>query len=454
MPKDRRDTHGYVAFAREDVEDARRRRPPGGLEAYAAARGLEMPAISGALGGWRTVMPRFPEYRFNFMWGALPHGHPGLLFHELMTIPEGADGELNGIGGSLWSVRTSTPATIGEALTPRASDLPYVGWLFGPEEAGTDAPFGIAGAWAPTTSFATTVPESVALLPWLHLGQKRRMPRWGSRSLDRFGHAAWNIDVADETPDELIAELVGGGMGDMLRARADDAFAVFALGNGLLKLQRNGYLMSDAGLDAFVASGLAAAQHLQRMGLARARPQPFDAPLAPARWREPPVHEDARKKVFGIRLPSVSVGSKGLGTLGPWYPPAPWPPAFRSLAGRFGLDLEDSEAFHVAFPAQPLPGKALAVMRGTLPGTAVAGRVLYLTEGPAGPVRGAVMLPAPGVPDTPVGGVRDRERQMVWNVRDNIGSAWSLRTADSRLAEEDGLVARAIDIARAGGVAV
>ena len=150
----------------------------------------------------------------------------------------------------------------------------------------------------------------------------------------------------------------------------------------------------------------------------------------------------------------MSVGSKGLGTLGPWYPPAPWPPAFRSLAGRLGLDLEDSEAFHLAFPAQPLPGKVLAVMRGTLPGTAVAGRVLYLTEGPAGPVRGAVMLPAPGVPDTPVGGVRDRERQMVWNVRDNIGSAWSLRTADSRLAEEDGLVARAIDIARAGGVAV
>ena len=33
--------HGYASFTREDREDAKRRRPEGTLEGYAAERGLE-----------------------------------------------------------------------------------------------------------------------------------------------------------------------------------------------------------------------------------------------------------------------------------------------------------------------------------------------------------------------------------------------------------------------------
>lgn len=455
MPKDVGDGHGYVALAREDIDDAKRRRPPGTLEAYAGEHGFSMPELTGRLGGWRAVMPRHPEYVFNLMVGSLGHGRAMILFHELLTLEQGQDGRLRGLGGEFWSVRTSSPVTMREALTPDAGDLPYVGWLFGGDPTDTGEPFGVAGAWAPTTSIATIVPETVATLPFLRIGQKGRMPLLTGRKLDEFGHPEWRLVVPEEFPEELVGEVVGGGLGDLLRAHAADGYAAIALERGLLKLRRNGYLMDPAALDAFSAQFAAAAEHLQRFGLARAEPVSFETALAPARWKEPP-QEEKRRKLFGFSLPSVSVGSGALPKLGRWWPSAPWPPAFRKLADRMSLELEDSEAFHLAFPSLPIHGVAIAVLRGRLPGSETTGRLLYLAEDDytqSKQVRAAIVFPAPGVPDGPVGGIRDRERQAVLDVQDGIAVCWSLRTADVVLGEEGESVARLLACSRANGLA-
>ena len=456
MPKDVSDSHGYVALAKEDVEDAKRRRPAGTLESYAESRGYAMPEVTGTYGGWRPIVPPFPEYRFNFMTGPLAHGRTGLLFHELLTLEQGPDGRLRGLGGEFWSLRTSSPVTVREALTPDASDLPYVGWMFGGDMANTGEPFGVAGAWAPTTSIATIVPETVSALGYLRIGQRGRMPFFTGRKLDDFGCAGWNAVVADEVTDEDLAVLVSGGLGDLLRAQSSAGYAALALERGMLKVRRNGYLMEPVALDEFTAQFASAAKHLQGYGLKRAAPAPLDTALEPARWKEPPK-EEKRKKVFGIRLPSVSVGSGGLPVLGRWYPAPPWPPAFRALAKRLRLELEDSEAFHRSFPALPIHGVAVAVMRGQIPGSETTGRLLYLAEDDyttTKQMRAAIVFAAPGAPDGPIGGIRDRDRFAVLDVKDGVVVCWSLRTANHSLGEEDGTISRLLATCRANGVPV
>jgi len=455
MPKDV-SKHGYAALAREDIDDAKRRQPAGSLEAYAAARGFSMLDVPGVLGGWRAVMPRYPEYRFNLMTGPLANGRPGLLFHELLTLEMGQDGRLRGLGGEMWSVVTSSPVTVAEALTPDASDLPYVGWMFQGDQADTGAPFGVAGAWAPTTSIATVVPESVAALPYVRIGQRGRMPFLTGSKLDQFGCPGWNVVLPDEVSDDVIAELVSGGLADLLNQHASAGYGALVLERGLLKLRRNGYLMDPAQLDQFVEQFTAAAAHLQSLGLSRCAPAPFDTALAPARWKDAPEGEK-RKKRFGISLPSVSLGSGGLPVLGRWYPAAPWPPAFRSLADRLQLELEDSEEFHRSFPSLPIHGVAVAVMRGTLPGSQTNGRLLYLAEDDyttSKQMRAAIVIPAPGVPDGPVGGIRNREQFTVLDVKDGVALCWSLRTANVVLGEEDETIARLIACCRSHGLPV
>ena len=64
-------------------------------------------------------------------------------------------------------------------------------------------------------------------------------------------------------------------------------------------------------------------------------------------------------------------------------------------------------------------------------------------------MRGAVIVRASqSAPPTPPGGVRELDRNLVYNVRDGLLSMWSLRTAALELSEEDDLIARALDLAR------
>ena len=64
-------------------------------------------------------------------------------------------------------------------------------------------------------------------------------------------------------------------------------------------------------------------------------------------------------------------------------------------------------------------------------------------------MRGAVIVRASeSARPTPPGGVRELDRNLVYNVRDGLLSMWSLRTAALELSEEDDLIARALGLAR------
>jgi hypothetical protein len=91
-------------------------------------------------------------------------------------------------------------------------------------------------------------------------------------------------------------------------------------------------------------------------------------------------------------------------------------------------------------------------MRGTLPGYASEGRLVYDSErSPTLTIemRATVMVRASdSAQPTPPGGVRQLDRNLVYNVRDGLLSMWSLRSAAPGLSEEDDFIARALALAR------
>ncbi len=100
---------------------------------------------------------------------------------------------------------------------------------------------------------------------------------------------------------------------------------------------------------------------------------PFDEPLPPASWTD---RESIPVTAFDMRT-------------------SPWWESYRVAAANGGLVLEDPEAYHRAFPANPVPGRAIAVLRGS--GT--DGRVFRLAFHTARQElaeRGAVLFAATG----------------------------------------------------------
>jgi len=60
-----------------------------------------------------------------------------------------------------------------------------------------------------------------------------------------------------------------------------------------------------------------------------------------------------------------------------------------------------------------------------------------------------VIVPASeSAEETPPGGVREPDRNVVYNVSDGLLSIWSMRTSAVELEEEDDFIARALALAR------
>src|SRR5512133_2763805 len=89
---------GYGAFAREDVADARRRRPDVDLSGYAARRGLDMLGSRNAA-GFFAGLPLDEQLQFNVLRGPLPGGEQGILFHHVLPLPVAPDGSVVNAGG-------------------------------------------------------------------------------------------------------------------------------------------------------------------------------------------------------------------------------------------------------------------------------------------------------------------------------------------------------------------
>ena len=410
----------YGAFAKDDIEDAKRGEPAGTLDAYAAARGLT------AMGqvqftAFRGVLPSYPEYIFNVVRGELPGGGVGVLEHELQEV------ETDTSRGILWGGEFY--GTHYTAKGPKGfwnKVLPFEITDSTPP----DEPFAASALWVPVTAAVVRVPQA-ALLPRVLVRHKDRLP-FGNPTLDEFGVAGFRTE-GPEIPPELRAAMFGGKVGETLRT-FPHPYVEVRLSHGAVALRRNGYVMDDDRLDDVARAAGAIAAGLAEAAAPLHRPQAFADEL-PAPGDGPPADV-------------------------PWYewPSSEWREAFTRLTRELGLTQEDPVALHRAFPTLAVPGIAQGVLRGALPGwDGVEGRLVYTAHGrgTSGQMRGAVVFAAPpSLPSPPAfvpGGTLVTETDMYVEVVDGLAAVWNRVRGERRL-DAVSTIERALATARQVGL--
>ena len=276
--------HGYAAFAPEDREDAKRRHPAVTLEAYAAERGLEFRG-QGMLAGFRGALPAFDEEQDNLMRGVLPGGRWGVLLHRRYQTHD----EHGSMPGSFHGVRTSSDVGFWRSITPDRTDIPILGNFLDPKDSDEPAKaYAGQGAWAPVTTAATPVPETVSRIGRMVLTVKERTPFINSAQnldLEPYGVRGWRAAPGQTVGPEQLPRLLDGAAGHALGALAGAPFAQVRIDRGMVTVTRNGYLTDPGALDEFATTGCVLADGLAQACLDGRRPPPFDRPLAPCPWQ-------------------------------------------------------------------------------------------------------------------------------------------------------------------------
>lgn len=420
--------HGYAALARDDVDDAKRGNPGTDLRDYAQARGLEF-LDKAAPAGFGAALPGFEEYRFNVMRGVLRGGEFGVLFHQALEVPVT---KTPNIDGTLYGVVSKSPGRWWVPKLPNRTDIPIIGdFLDPPTDDRPAEAFDSYAVWIPSTTAAVNVPESALPLYLFRIDRRRHHAPFDfkqSRTLDDLGLPGWRMRSQDPVSDDLVRRLLNGPALDVFRRRADDPFFQLLVLRGTVIARRNGYLRDAAELDALATDLCVLASAIRAACLAEAQPRPFTEALPPA--------------PAASSMMEVTAG---------------WSDGYAKLAQRLGMALEDPDEYHRAYPSLPVPGRAVAVMRGTLPGTQASGRLVYHAERSlkaAERARGAVLLPAPpGAQPTPPGGHRYPDHRLVHENVDGVTVLWSMTTAGFFREEQEGLIERAVALARARGLA-
>ena len=198
---------------------------------------------------------------------------------------------------------------------------------------------------------------------------------------------------------------------EALRHLKSRPYAKVEVKYGTLVVRVNGYLRDEAELDGLAQVTCALARELRAAGELVAGPRPFDRRLPP-----PDEHLSA-----------------------------PWGEPLDAYASQHGLAPEDPAAYHRAFPALAVPGRAFAVLRGEL-AAGVTGRVAWHTEksiATNNDGRNAVLLPAPpGAEPTPRAGIRLAGEPLNYWIGDGILAVWELRSKELRgdLGDMDALI--------------
>lgn len=405
---ERPNNHGYAAFDRDDIDDAKRGRPDFDTRAFAAERGLEYLDEPKTLAGWKQALARFPEYMHNQMRGPLPGGRNGVLFHESFEINSSGEGD---------NVRYDVPGGYhsvyfkGKGSATWLNLIPFIGWMFSKDRRDDDVPFGFNRIWVPCTVAAVHVPEVTGVAGSFLVHREERMAGDGL-DLARVGLPRVEIRAEPSLPDDLVDALMGGQHAAFQHGWAGGYLEV-RFGGGTLVVRRNGYLPPEE-LDRLATEINRLADHFAAVCAPRNDPQPFDT-----------------------QLPAASFDPSNY--LGP-LPPGEWQTGAQAFAEQRGLVHEDPRAFHLAFPTLPHPGEAVAVMRD-----AEGRRVVYYAEQPVREkqnVRGALLFKT-ATPDTPAGGERVPDQRLVYEAKDGIALIWSLETWGWKWANEDTLVDRA-----------
>ena len=411
-PHSGRRPHSHAALAREDKDDAKRCAPAGSLASFAQARGLRFSdsVILGALCG---VLPTWPDYVFNCSHGDLGGGRYGLVQHELMEVSadeNGTGGSGIRMNGSFHSPKRGSPPGWKKRMIPGAR---FIG-LFEPK----NEPFAAFASWLPTTTVAVRVPEA-ALVGTIRLRSADRVHLFGSGNLEQYGLPQFSfLDKGQHLSEEARVAILAGDAGRWLAAvRAP--YVSLSVHDGQLALTRNGFVMDEAALDELIAQAVAIAECIAQV----CRPgAPASAPFAD---------------------PLGVVAPQGANTAP--IPPDDWDTFLDTAAAELGMAREFPYAYHAAFPRLPVPGRARGVLRGTLPGDGLTGRLAFHQQGgiARGTVRGAALFAAPpGTPDGPLGGVRHEPTDMYVEVSEGIVCCWNRVRTPAALEAAD-LAARA-----------
>lgn len=312
--------HGYAAMARDDVADAKRRRADRSLEPYAAARGLEYLGAAKAA-GFAPALPRFVEEQQQLMRGTLPGGRGGILLHALLQTHFNESSGSSNMPGTFHSVVVKGPrGSLRKALKPNRTWIPVIGsWL----DSGIDdtaTPFGTTGAWSPTTVCAVRVPETIAMLPELHLRTRSRT--FGFRGRD-IGQLRLERGTGKALEAVLAIPQLASLVGPYWDVRID---------HGVLTVTRNGFAVEDADLDALCRLTCALAD-----AIAAACAAPPIPPLSTTLPAADPAND-----------PRLAGG---------------WADDLIATAAARDFILEDPAAWHATFGTLPTPGRALAVLR-------------------------------------------------------------------------------------------
>jgi hypothetical protein len=319
----------HAAFAAEDVEDARRGGPDFDLRGYAASRGLDYQE-SGAPPNFETVVPAYPQYVSNSVAGVLPGGAVGVLEHELMEVEVSTGKAGPRMGGALFDevYVKKDPFFFQPSYWKRAKDEPFAG----------------NAIWIPTTRLMARVPQA-ALVPRTMAVQSDRVPAMGRYDLDRHGLSGFALNYGDEAEDPAFLDRLFSGWAGHFLARAPYAYVDLDLDSGIVAVRCNGFLRDEDALDQLATAFSQVVAGVRDACAPNLDPRQFDEPLPQAPW------------VSREHLPS---GYLDLMT-------SPWWEGWRQTAAGLGMTLEDPKAYHRAYPGNPVPSAAVAVMRGATP---------------------------------------------------------------------------------------
>jgi hypothetical protein len=447
----------------EWIADGFRGRPDVDLAPYAGARGLEHRGSATQL----DYIPAFPltsELQFNVMRGTLPGGEPGVLYHQVHLLDEEtAAGTFYGQRVSLSQARPedliSLTGITGEPI--RYFKVPH-----------TTAAIRIPQAQGPLVGFDVgrsservirAAPEGEAFksgfsldLSFLSRRKKKSdeplfqgpQPFIG-RDLAYMALPDWRIAYRGRARKEIVEQVIAGPLREVLAADPPIGYRI-TFAYGVLIVTRQHFLKQDDELDAFAEGASWLAARIRDVCVAGAATQPFDTELPAPPWAEK-IDKAPNETWQGM-------DSQDLG-------------GFHAIVRERGLESEDPFEFHRAFSDLPVPGEAYGVMRGTLPGTSLFGRVVagverkiagppaywdrILDELPHGPCGSDTVLLALR-PDTPDA---HPDTGMPWGdggfaVRRGVLVAWQPRLGNAQAdgAQLDELVRRAVALAEEQGL--
>ena len=171
--------------------------------------------------------------------------------------------------------------------------------------------------------------------------------------------AGWDVSVRDQADPAAVAEIVQGPLLEVLGAPQPTSFTV-SLRWGTLFVSQAHFAEEADHLDSLCELTSRLAQGIRAVCERHLRPLGPDVELPEPHWLA-----DVRAVPAGDT--SLGLDAQNLGSV-------------VKLADETGMALEDAYAFMRGFSYLPFPGEAYGVLRGTLPGSDVRGRVVVALE--------------------------------------------------------------------------